>query len=167
MEEIQEVFYRAWLDTYPNEEAGITVDDVEDRFKDRKSEERLNKRRNDILNLDAHTKILVALHGEKVVGICRAMRDHKENRLNAFYVLPEYQGKGVGTRLWNEVKGFFDQTKDIFVGVATYNSKAINFYLKLGFVDSGRRYTEDRLRMKSGAILPEMDMVISARQMPN
>ncbi len=160
VEGIQEVFYRAWLDTYPNEDAGITIDDVEDRFKDRNSEERLNKRREDISNLDANKKFLVALDGEKVVGLCRATKNEKENRLNAIYVLPEYQGKGIGTRLWKELKSFFDPLKDIVVGVATYNQKAINFYSKLGFTDTGHRYTEERLRMKSGVVLPEMDMII-------
>lgn len=29
---IVEVLYKTWLDTYPNEEAGITVDDIEDKF---------------------------------------------------------------------------------------------------------------------------------------
>lgn len=163
VEGIQEVFYRAWLATYPNEEAGITIDDVEDRFKDRNSEEKLAKRREDILNQDLNKKIIVALDGHKIVGVCRATKDEKENRLSAMYVLPEYQGQGIGTQLWNEIRDFFDRSKDILVGVATYNQKAINFYTKLGFEDSGRRYTEERLRMKSGAILPEMDMVNTAK----
>jgi ribosomal protein S18 acetylase RimI-like enzyme len=162
VEGIQEVFYRAWLATYPNDAAGVTVDDVEDRFKERNSKERLAKRREDIASVDPDKRFLVALDGERVIGLARASKNEKENRLNAIYVLPEYQGKGVGTKLWNEIKSFFDPTKDVVVGVATYNEKAIGFYTKLGFIDSGRRYTEEGLRLKSGAILPEMDMVIRA-----
>jgi hypothetical protein len=30
---ITEVFYKSWLLAYPNEKYGITVDDIEDRFK--------------------------------------------------------------------------------------------------------------------------------------
>ncbi|MFZ2522424.1 MAG: hypothetical protein WAX44_00605 [Minisyncoccia bacterium] len=30
---------------------------------------------------------------------------------------------------------------------------------KLGFVDTGRRFNDERFRMRSGAILPEMEMI--------
>ncbi len=32
--EVTELLYMTWLATYPNEEHGITTDDIEDRFKD-------------------------------------------------------------------------------------------------------------------------------------
>lgn len=159
---IQEVFYRTWLDTYPNKEFGITIDDVEDRFKGRNSTGRIEKRRRDIENPVPGRKFLIALDGEKVIGVCCATKGQWENRLDAIYILPEYQGTGVGTQLWKQIEKFFGRSKDILVGVATYNDRAINFYRKLGFIDSGHRYTEERLRMKSGAVLPEMDMVLKA-----
>jgi hypothetical protein len=46
------------------------------------------------------------------------------------------------------------------VEVATYNSNAIAFYKKLGFIETGRRFTNEKTRMKSGSIIPEMEMVI-------
>ena len=163
VEGIQEVFYRTWLDTYPNEEAGITVEDIEARFKGANAEEKLAKRRADILNLQPNKKYFVALDGQKVVGICRGEKNEKENRLNAIYALPGYQAQGIGTQLWSEIKTFFDPLKDIYLGVATYNQKAIDFYSKLGFQDTGKRYTEEWTRMESGATLPEMDMVIRVK----
>lgn len=160
VEGIQNVFYYAWLDTYPNKEVGITIDDVEDKFKGRHSEKR--KARLEKQMADPCMKFLVALDGARVVGLCRVEKSESENRLGAIYILPEYQGKGIGSSLWAEVKKFFDPEKNIYVGVATYNQKAIRFYSKLGFLDTGKRYTQERLRMKSGAIVPEMDMVIKA-----
>ena len=161
VEGIQEVIYRVWLDTYPNAGSGVTVEDVEDRFKSRLSEKILEKRKQQIMHLDSTEKFLVALDGAKVVGLCRATKGDKEHRLTAIYVLPEYQRKGIGTALWNKVKDFFVPPGDILVGVATYNQGAIDFYSKLGFKDTGRRYTEERHRMQSGAILPQMDMRLS------
>ncbi len=162
VEGLQEVFYRTWLATYPNKEHGITVDDIEERFKDRHSGERLNDRRAAIATLDENNKYLVAKDDDTVVGLCRLTKHEMENRVTALYVLPEYQGKGVGTALWSEALNFFDRSKDIVVNVATYNQKAINFYTKLGFKDMGRRSTDERRRMKSGSILPEMEMRIIA-----
>ena len=39
-EQINDVFYFTWLDTYVNKEVGITKEDIEEFFKNRKSEER-------------------------------------------------------------------------------------------------------------------------------
>ncbi len=162
VEAVQNVFYRTWLETYPNVEAGITVQDIEERWKDRNSEERLNRRKSELQKGDPDRKQIVATVDGEVVGACVATRSDTANRLNAIYVLPEHQGKGIGMMLWNEVRKFFDPTKDIIVGVATYNTRAIGFYSKIGFVDSGRRYTDERFQMNSGARIPEMDLVISA-----
>lgn len=158
-----EVQYKAWLATYPNEKLGITVDDIEDRYKDAFSGEKLKKRENLITHLESNEKYIIAKDGDKVVGMCYAVIQEDKNQLEALYLLPEYQRKGIGTQLWNAVLPFFDKSKDIYVEVADYNEKAINFYKKLGFVDTGRRFSDDRFKMKSGAILPEMEMVITRK----
>ncbi|MBP9757316.1 MAG: GNAT family N-acetyltransferase [Candidatus Pacebacteria bacterium] len=160
VEQAQEVFYQTWLHTYPNEAAGITVDDIEDRWKDRNSAERLERRRSELLKADPNQKYLVAIDGKKVVGVCVATKSAELNKLNAIYVLPEYQGAGIGTMLWNEVRTFFDPSLPVTVGVATYNTSAIQFYEKLGFTDTGRRYSDERFKMNSGAMIPEMEMVL-------
>ena len=157
-EKIQNVFYRTWLVTYPNKEHGISVDDIEDRFKDRNAPERREKRRQDILTRNLNKRLLVAKDGDTVVGVCRASKSESENRLNAIYVLPEYQGKGVGSRLWAEISSFFDQDKEVVIDVVTYNQNAIDFYKKLGFMDTGKRFFDEQFRLKSGAQFPEMEM---------
>jgi ribosomal protein S18 acetylase RimI-like enzyme len=158
----QDVFYKTWLATYPNKEAGITVDDIEDRFKDRFSEERIKRVTEFVVNPPAGMATLVAKESDTIVGVCRISVSEQENRFNAIYVLPEYQGKGIGNMLWNEVQKLFDPTKDIFVAVATYNTNAIEFYKRLGFTDTGKRWSDDKFIMKSGARIPEMEMVIKA-----
>lgn len=162
-EAIQGVFHKTWLATYPNEEAGITIGDVEDRFKDAYSEEVLAKRREAYENPPEGHRILVAEKDGEVVGICRLVLHHDKNQLQAIYVLPEFQGKGVGRAFWDKAQTIFDHKKDIIVEVAIYNQKAIDFYTSLGFVDSGKRFIEERLRMKSGAPIPEMEMIIKAQ----
>lgn len=159
---IQEVFYKSWLETYPNEEYGITVDDVEDRFKDGLNKEKLLKRAEQIANLPESEKMFVAKEGDKIIGVCRAILRPEGNQLQAIYIMPEYQGQGIGKKLWEKAQEFFDKQKDTIVQVATYNTKAIEFYEKLGFEDDGKRFEDERFRMKSGSIIPEMEMVIKA-----
>lgn len=157
---IQEVFYKTWLTTYPNNDAGVTVDDIEDQYKDAFTEERLQKIQEDLLNPKKEKTLLVARCEGKVVGVCRIIRRSDKNQLHAIYVLPEYQGKGIGKLLWTEAQNYFDQDKDIVVEVATYNTNAIAFYKKLGFMDTGRRFSDEKFRMKSGALIPEMELEI-------
>lgn len=157
-----EVQYKAWLATYPNEKLGITIDDIEHRYKDAFMGERLEKRKRLITSPGPNEKLIHAKDGDRVIGICYGILKEDRNQLQAIYILPEYHGRGIGTKLWEEMSKFFDNTKDTYVEVADYNEKAINFYKKLGFVDTGRRFQDERFRMKSGAILPEMEMVRKA-----
>lgn len=159
-EAIVDVLYKTWLTTYPNEEAGITVDDIEDRFKERKSEAGIEKSRKRLREQSDNQKTFVVKDGEKVIGVSVVSKDETRNRLIAIYVLPEYQGKGVGKMLWDGIQEFFDDDKDIFVELAEYNTNAMAFYAGLGFQDTGRRFSEESKRMKSGAMIQEMEMRI-------
>lgn len=159
--QIFEIFYKAALIAYPNKELGITREDIEawcaDRFDPKKIEESIQIFRTPKPN----RLLLVAKDGEKVVGACRFMIEENHNQIRTFYVLPEYQGKGIGTMLWEKGYPFFDSNKDTIVHVATYNEQAIGFYKKLGFVDTSKRFTEERHRMPlSKVLIPEMEMIL-------
>ncbi len=161
-ERIAQISYRVWLDTYPNEAAGITKDDIEHRFIPRLSPEGIAKRSNKLASAGPDERAIVALIQREIIGFCEAVRLEEHNQLRSIYVLPEYQGKGVGTKLWSAAKEFFDPAKDTIVELVEYNGKAIKFYEKLGFRDSGRRFSDPRFQMKSGATLPEMEMRMGA-----
>lgn len=166
-EGINIVLYEAWLATYPNEEVGITVEDVEESYKDRLSPERIEKGKERLRNIPENERRLVAKVDGRIVGVSRVIKEEGHNTLQTLYVLPEYQGKGVGTALWEEGRKFLDPTKDVVLEVATYNENAINFYKKLGFEDTGKRFTDERFRMKSGNIVPEMEMKQRAQAQSN
>jgi ribosomal protein S18 acetylase RimI-like enzyme len=153
--EIGEVFYKTWLATYPNKEAGVTEGDIEFVFKDRKSGDGSK-----FANLPENTVYFTAKENDHVVGVCRLIKHEDKNELKAIYVLPEYQGRGVGKMFWNKALKFFDSRKDTIVNVVVYNTNAIEFYKKLGFKDTGKRLLDERFRMQSGAIPPEMEMMI-------
>ncbi|MEI6627006.1 MAG: GNAT family N-acetyltransferase [bacterium] len=157
-EGFRDVLYQTWLDTYPNTEAGITIEDIKDFF-DRIKKERACK---GVKKIESGEVRLVAKQGDKVVGVCRLVISEEINKLQSLYVLPEYQGQKIGWRLWQEAQKYFNPQKDIFLGVAEYNKKAQTFYQKLGFVFTGKRIINERFVFKSGAQLIELEMIKQA-----
>lgn len=160
---VQQVFYKTWLATYPNKEAGITKEDIEYKFEGRFTDEVLAKRWDRMQNTpDRH--ILLAKDGDTVAGVIVITNHSNKNQLQAIYILPEYQGRGIGKMLWQSAQQFIDTTKPTTVECATYNTKAIAFYEKLGFKDTGRRWQDDEtVRMRNGNIIPQMEMQLAAQ----
>jgi len=158
-EGVLDVQYKAWLMTYPNAEAGITVGDVEDRFKNFFTPEGIEKRKERYRNPITTDRILVAKVSNHTVGFCIVQKFPEKNQLRAIYVHIKFQRKGVGGKLWKETLHFLNPLKDTYVEVADYIIQAINFYKKLGFVDTERRWSDEKFKMKSGAVIPEMEMM--------
>ncbi len=155
---VSEVFYKTWLQTYPNKDLRITKKDIQEKFKDYLNEESINKFKEAILNLNRDHSVWVAEYKTKTIGVCRVIKRKDFNQLQAIYVLPEYQNQGIGKKLWDVTLDFFNDYKDIVVHVVTYNKQAISFYQKLGFKDTGKRFTEERHKIRN-VYLPEMEMV--------
>jgi ribosomal protein S18 acetylase RimI-like enzyme len=58
--------------------------------------------------------------------------------LSGFYVLPKYQGMGMGAQLWAKVLEFASD-KDITLDIYSHNTKTIDMYKKWGFeIDTER-----------------------------
>jgi ribosomal protein S18 acetylase RimI-like enzyme len=157
---ITTVLYKAWLATYPNEDLGVTIEDIEDSYRDSFTKENIQKSEEKLRNIPANQKRVIAKDGDLIIGMATMVRNNDNNQLRTIYVLPEYHRSGIGTMLWNAVKDFIDESKDTIVQVADYNQQAINFYEKLGFVDTGKRWKDERWKMRSGAYIPEMEMIL-------
>jgi ribosomal protein S18 acetylase RimI-like enzyme len=158
---IREVQRETWLNTYPNVKEGITIKDVESRFKDdstpegrRKIEERKKRYK------DKNSQVWVAEENERIIGFCEAIKENENNRIQAIYVLPSYQGKGIGRRLIKKAFAWLGKDKDIYVNVARYNQQAIDFYKKNGFEETGRSGVFDSAaKLPSGKSIPEIELV--------
>jgi ribosomal protein S18 acetylase RimI-like enzyme len=98
--EVTRLIRETWLDTYPNKEFGITKEEILDKYDESKPDfaQRLERRRNYLNNNDDDHHSWVAKIGQKIVGFCDAKRG-EENRIQAIYVLPDYQRKKVGGKL--------------------------------------------------------------------
>ena len=160
---IEDVFYKTWLFVYPNRRLGITEEDIREYFKDIYSEATHGKIMDHIFSSPDDELLLVAKENDMVVGVCRAIKKEEYNELDAEYVLPEYQGHGIGSLFWEKVKTFLGTKKDIIVRVPVYNIHTIRFFIERGFVDVGKRIEEERFRMPiSKKIIPHVELVLKA-----
>jgi len=158
---IREVYYRTWLATYPNEAHGILMSDIEDRYKNSFTPSSISRGEYAISHLAPNERVLVALLDGVIVGTSKLKRGEERNEMHTIYILPEYQGQGVGKMLFAEALAWFDKNKDTQIDTAVYNFPAIKFYEGLGFVATGETFTEEEFRMPSGGIIREQRMVRS------
>jgi GNAT superfamily N-acetyltransferase len=70
--------------------------------------------------------------GDKVIGVIGYQRVRDVTLVRHAYILPEYQRKGIGTKLLDYVKRM-TQTRQLLVGTWADNTWAIQFYQKHGF----------------------------------
>jgi ribosomal protein S18 acetylase RimI-like enzyme len=81
-------------------------------------------------------KFLVALNetDNEVVGYAHAMEKNREDyELLRIYVLPQYQGKGIGKQLLQELKNQIKNLKKIKAWVEKENQIGRSFYENKGF----------------------------------
>lgn len=159
VESIRELLRITWLATYPNEEFGITREDIQQNFdvSTPEAKERLKNRKKNI-NINPNNHEWVVKLGDKVIGWSLAKKG-EQNHIQTLYVLPEYQGQGVGGKLLARVIEWFGKAQAVYLHVASYNQKAINFYKKFGFVETGQPVKNDLQPLPSGAVIPEIEMV--------
>ncbi len=156
-EGINEVIKLSWYATYITPEIGITKEDVDLMYAQNE------KRQIEVFRHRAEYPkendiSFVAKDEEKVVGFIRLKIHADDIELMSMYVHPEYTGKGVGTNLWQEVLKFLPSNKTIFTEPVQH-TKSIDFYTKLGFVDTGERYQAEEKMQSSGVQLPIMKMI--------
>lgn len=157
---LHNVYFLTWLDTYPNKKFNITVEDIKYKYEQRLLPKTIEERKKKILEKrENEINLLVEYKGE-IIALCNGVKNVDYNELQAIYVLPKYQRLGLGHVLWEEAKKFFDSKKNIVVHVASYNKKAINFYEKIGFIKTGKIFSDEKHKMRNGAIIPEAEMII-------
>ena len=163
---INEVAHLTWLATYPNNEADITVEDVESVYREddpEKTKEKLERRKARYNN--PNFRVWVAADDGEIIGFCHAVKETQTNRIMAIYVLPDYHGTGTGKKLIKHAFAWLGTEKDILVNVVKYNDHAIGFYEHVGFVKTDNEAVfDDIARLPTGKIIPEIQMRLASKK---
>lgn len=153
--EIVEVTYKAWLKAYPNKDYGVTEEIIKNRFLNK--ETRIQKWQESISKNTGN--IFVAKIKDKVVGHANFEELEEFNQLKVIYVDPEYQGLGVGTKLVTKILESVNPNKNLIVEYTSYNTKAENFYKKMGFENP---IEIESFKVVENVFMPQKRMTLSS-----
>lgn len=130
-EEIFNIQKKTWLNLYPNEKYSIKYEDILKKFADKTNI--ITKIKKKINNYEKNIFGWVVELDDKIIGFATIYREKEKDELGAIYILPEHQGKGIGSILLQKALDLFKDSKEIWLEVAIYNENAIRFYQKFGF----------------------------------
>ena len=94
-----------------------------------------------------NNRILVAVFDNEIVGFvfyAKTQGDHYDNaEIREIYVLPEYQGRGIGRRLFEEAVSRLSQLRyHSFIVSCPLQNRSINFFFHMGGVSRGHKKEE-------------------------
>jgi ribosomal protein S18 acetylase RimI-like enzyme len=126
---VKEILLTTWKDTY----SFIPEEDILSHF-----EKFYNKQSLIEILEDPFSKGIIAEFESKPVGWMKLFEDKINKRfyISSLYILPDYQGFGIGKKLLNEAYliAMQKQYDRVWLGVMTKNVKAVDWYKNIGFV---------------------------------
>jgi ribosomal protein S18 acetylase RimI-like enzyme len=130
LESIKRITWRSWISTYSS---FIPENDLRSYFDTHYTEASL-------LSMfdDPSVQGFIAEVDDHIAGYARLFFNRDENRLyvSSLYLLPEFEGKGIGIRLLESAEGYAAEKglDELWIGVMVKNSQALVFYRKVGFL---------------------------------
>ena len=129
---------QSWIDTYPNEEFGVTEAIIRERLAHWHDAGGREKRRQKILDAQTNPDLEYWVAEDeqgKIIGLAAPHRDEKEQRLGAIYVDKAFHGSGLAQKLMEKILAWADPSRPLELEVASYNERAKAFYRTYGFVE--------------------------------
>ncbi|HOJ06905.1 MAG: GNAT family N-acetyltransferase [Ignavibacteriota bacterium] len=125
---VKNILLTTWKDTY----SFIPIKDIEKYFYEFYSDDRLKE-----ILIDPFSSGILAEVNSKSVGWMKLFDNYVEKKLfvSSLYVLPKFQGFGIGKKLLNHAYSIAEQKKynKVWLGVMKQNTKSLEWYIKLGF----------------------------------
>jgi ribosomal protein S18 acetylase RimI-like enzyme len=140
---------------------GLSDQEIDDHFDTAEGEEKLRK---NILNFSEADILLTAKDGSgKIIGFCYANKGDEINRIEAMYILTEFQGSGLAKKLYDTAYENLNPKNDTLLDVFSLNLKGVNFYRKMGFNETGKKSFEERFKDSAGNMLEITEMKLEKK----
>jgi ribosomal protein S18 acetylase RimI-like enzyme len=158
--ELMRIKRAAWIMAYPNTAHKVTIKDIEKKFTEQDVLEGTKNWQEGIAS-EPHggkRQTFVARINNKAVGFSSPCFEDGQWRIGQLYVKPEFQARGIGSKLLQTALDWLGPQKDVYLHVVSYNEPAIGLYKKFGFVKTGKEFPEDYDIKKGIKLLPEIEM---------
>ena len=130
LESIRRVTWQSWISTYLS---FIPESDLKSYFDTHYTETSVFG-----MFIDPYMQGFIAELNDHIAGYARLFFNSDENRLyvSSLYILPEFEGKGIGIRLLDSAEGYAAKNglDELWIGVMVKNRQALLFYRKVGFL---------------------------------
>jgi ribosomal protein S18 acetylase RimI-like enzyme len=130
LESIRRITWQSWISTYSS---FIPESDLTSYFDIQYTEA-------SFLSMfdDPYTRVFIAEVDDHIAGYARLFFNRDENHLyvSSLYLLPEFEGKGIGMRLLERAERYAAEMglDELWIGVMVKNKQALVFYRKVGFL---------------------------------
>jgi len=129
IKEYTDLLQKTYEDAYTDESIGLTKECFsKEVFASTDTQKYLKSN----LVINKKQKTWLAFLNSKLAGSITITDKGDECELRGFYVNPEYQGKGIGKRLWKRTLEFAGE-KDVVFDIYAHNTRVIKMYKKWGF----------------------------------
>jgi ribosomal protein S18 acetylase RimI-like enzyme len=143
------------MQKYPNAELGITPEDI---IAIGWGEARVAKYRGRFLE-NPNANMWVAKENGQVVGYTAAVKNEDGHRIWKLYVANDKQGHGIGSKLLAQAEEWLGRNEPIWLGVASYDQAALDFYTKHGYEPAGLRPENQTTVHATGKVIHETLLV--------
>ena len=144
---------------------GWSPEEISNHFSPEKIKEGADKMEKSIAAFTESDILYVAKDNNgKIVGCCFAGRQENVNKIEAVYVAQEFQGVGLSKKLFYEAYKLLNPENDTVLDVFSLNSKAINFYKKLGFSETGKKFSDEKYTGSEGKALEITEMMLPGKR---
>jgi len=127
--EYTKLLQKTYQDAYTNGKIGLTKECFsEEVFNTEDSQEYLRSN----LDINDKQKTWFAFSDKELIGSITILDNGTKCDLRGFYVATNFQGKGIGKKLWQLAQNFAGN-RDVILDTYAHNTKTIEIYKQWGF----------------------------------
>lgn len=134
IEAIRRMHAVSWLDTYPNDQHGVSLEWIKEETDSWLTPEALESSKDYLGSRISHPDHFyrIAVDNGKIAGFVHALIEDGQKKVGGFYIDKDYHGTGLAQEMASLADEWLGEAT-VTLEVVAYNERAIRFYEKWGF----------------------------------
>jgi len=136
--ELLKMVRTTWIATYTNPERNLSSSMIAAHIDQHNNDEYIKMRFKALKGKNRKNWVAKNING-RIIGWIGCEINNENIGSFGIYILPSYQGHGVGTKLLSKAIKWLGRAEKIEINVLDYNKKTIQFYKKFGLKFNGKK----------------------------